>query len=95
MASNPRPARVWRTITPAALPQTAARRRIDPRRLRDPAEQKGAPERAEEQGQAASAVIQAMRHAGVTVAVAAIRVQREPFTGRGERAESSPQERAS
>jgi CRISPR-associated protein Csb2 len=82
------PARVWRSVTPAVLPQAAARRRVDPRRLRDPAEQKGAPERAEEQGQAAGAVIQALRHAGVSVAVAAIRVQREPFTGNGERAES-------
>jgi CRISPR-associated protein Csb2 len=41
--------RVWRTVTPAALPQFAARRRIDPRRLRDPAERKRASEFAEEQ----------------------------------------------
>ena len=27
--------RVWRTVTPAVLPQRAARRRIDPGKLRD------------------------------------------------------------
>jgi CRISPR-associated protein Csb2 len=84
-ASNP--ARVWRTVTPAALPQSACRRRIDPHRPHDPAERKGAPERAAEEHRARGAAIQAARHAGIAAGVAAVRVQREPFTGRGERAE--------
>lgn len=82
-----RPARVWRTVTPAALPPTVARRRVDPFRLRGPGELKGAPERGEEQIRAAGAVAQALRHAGVGAGVATIRVQREPFIGKGERAE--------
>ena len=81
------PARVWRTVTPAVLPQSAARRRMDPTCLGDPADRKGASERTTEQNRAAAAVIQALRHAGVGAGVTAIRVQREPFTGRGERAE--------
>jgi CRISPR-associated protein Csb2 len=86
--------RVWRTVTPAALPEFAARRRIDPRRLRDPAERKGASALAEEQDRAAGAVIQALRHAGIGTGAAAIRVQREPFSPNGERAESlAPQTR--
>jgi CRISPR-associated protein Csb2 len=82
------PARVWRTVTAAALAQSAARRRIEPARLRDPAERKGAPERTAEQNRAACAVIQSLRHAGIADGVAAIRVQREPFVGKGERAEA-------
>ena len=82
------PACVWRTVTPAVLAQAAARRRIDQTRLHDPAERKGAAERTAEQNRAAGAVIQALRHAGVTRHISAIRVQREPFTGKGERAEA-------
>jgi CRISPR-associated protein Csb2 len=58
-----RPTRAWRTVTPAVLPQQAARRRVDPARRR--AEAKGGAERAEEEGRAVSAVIQALRHAGI------------------------------
>jgi CRISPR-associated protein Csb2 len=79
--------RVWRTVTPAALPQIAARRRIDPTRLRDPAERKGAPERIAEENRSAGAIVQALRHAGVGASVTAIRVQREPFTRNGAPAE--------
>ena len=57
------PARLWHTTTPAALPQQAGRRRIDP--ARRGAETKGGAERAEEEGKAVSAVIQALRHADV------------------------------
>lgn len=80
-----RPHRVWRTVTPAALPEGARRRRIDPARKRE--EPKGGDERAREQARAAGAVRQALRHAGVGANVEAIRVQREPFEGKGARVE--------
>lgn len=77
--------RVWRTVTPAALPEGARRRRIDPARKRD--EAKAGRERATEQAKAAAAVCQALRHTGVRAAVEAVRVQREPFEGNGARVE--------
>jgi CRISPR-associated protein Csb2 len=84
------PAALWRTVTPAALPQEAARRRIDPARRR--AQAKGGAERAREETAAAqaaaAAVAQALRHAGVTARGEAVRVQREPFEARGARAEA-------
>jgi CRISPR-associated protein Csb2 len=80
--------RLWRTVTPAALPQSAARRRIDPSRIRDRSEQKGASERLQEQDRAVSAVVQALRHTGIGTTAEAIRVQREPFEQKGERAEA-------
>jgi CRISPR-associated protein Csb2 len=92
--------RVWRTVTPAALPEQAARRRIDPRRLREELaaarnnsntefkEAKPGRERLAEQHCAISAVVQALRHAGVAARPETIRVQREPFEGRGARAEA-------
>jgi len=79
-------ARLWRTVTPAALPERAARRRIDPSRMRE--EAKGGTERARENAAAASAVQQALRHAGIDAPAQAIRVQREPFEGKGARAEA-------
>jgi CRISPR-associated protein Csb2 len=78
--------RQWRTVTPAALPETAARRRIDPRRLRE--ETKNGHERAREQNIAATAVLQALRHVGIDAQVSTIRVQREPFDAKGARAEA-------
>lgn len=78
---------LWRTVTPAALPQHAARRRIEPSRIRDRAEQKDVSERLKEEAQAASAVRQALRHAGLDAPVESIRVQREPFETKGARAE--------
>jgi CRISPR-associated protein Csb2 len=77
--------RRWRTVTPAALPEQGARRRIDPKHRLD--EVKGGRERAEECALAAGAVVQALRHAGVAAHVRAIRVQREPFESNGERVE--------
>ncbi len=77
--------RVWRTVTPAALPGNAWRRRIEPTRKLD--EAKGGDERAAEQRQAAAAVCQALRHAGVRASVESIRVQREPFESAGSRVE--------
>ncbi len=78
--------RVWRTVTPAALPEDARRRRIDPARIRD--EPKAGLERANEQARAAAAVCQALRHAWVRTQVVAIRVQREPFEANGARVEA-------
>jgi CRISPR-associated protein Csb2 len=83
-----RPGRVWRTVTAAALPQAATRRRIDPANFRKPEEWKGAAERSREERRAADAIFQALRHGGVSTRIAAMRVQREPFTMRGIRAEA-------
>jgi CRISPR-associated protein Csb2 len=77
--------RVWRTVTPAALPEAARRRRIDPARQIDHA--KAGRERAREQECAAAAVCQALRHAEVRTAAQVIRVQREPFDMNGARVE--------
>lgn len=75
----------WQTITPAALPDSAKRRRIEPsRRLAEP---KDASERAHEQEQARVAVLTALRHAGFNLDVLDIVVQREPFQSHGARAE--------
>src|SRR5579871_807384 len=76
----------WRTVTPAALPETAKRRRIEP--TRRAAEAKRGAERATEQQRAAVAVVQALRHADVCDRVDSIRVQREPFDANGERVEA-------
>jgi CRISPR-associated protein Csb2 len=77
--------RRWRTVTPAALPDSVGRRRIDPeRRL---VEVKDGQERASECARAGGAVVQALRHAGVPARAEAIRVQREPFESNGERVE--------
>ena len=81
-----RVSRVWRTVTPAALPESAKRRRIDPARVT--AEAKGGVERIAEQGSAAAAVTQALRHIDERTQVDAIRAQREPFEARGQRAEA-------
>jgi CRISPR-associated protein Csb2 len=76
----------WRSLTPAALPESAKRRRIEPTlRL---AEAKNASERAYEQQQARLAVLTALRHAGCNVEVLLVEVQREPFQGQGVRAEA-------
>ena len=76
----------WRTVTPAALPDSAMRRRIDPDHQLD--EAKSGKERAQESAKAGAAVVQALRHAGVSVRAEAIRVQREPFEANGERVET-------
>ena len=66
---------IWRTITPAALPVMRTGRGTT-----------GAKRRTGE-AKAARAVMQALRHAGVTVPAESIRVQREPFDRNGTRAE--------
>ena len=77
---------VWRTVTPAALPESARRRRIDPERTSQ--EAKGGAERGAEQQRAAGAVFHALRHAQVRCRPEAIRVQREPFEAHGRRVEN-------
>lgn len=78
--------RVWRTVTPAALPEQARRRRIDPARKAE--EAKSGIEQCSELKRAAQAVRQALRHAGVRTAPEAIAVQREPFSAKGARVEA-------
>lgn len=77
--------RVWRTVTPAVLPEAVRRRRIDPARKAQEAKAVG--ERRAEQERAAAAVGQALRHAGVREGIHGIRVQREPFEANGRRVE--------
>jgi CRISPR-associated protein Csb2 len=79
-------ASVWRTVTPAALPEPVKRRRIDP--LRRPSEFKGGSERRSEQARAAEAVLQALRHAEIDARPSEIRLQREPFEANGDRVEA-------
>ncbi|MCB2262737.1 MAG: type I-U CRISPR-associated protein Cas5/Cas6 [Candidatus Thiosymbion ectosymbiont of Robbea hypermnestra] len=70
--------RLWQTVTPAVLPAQAPRKRIAPDH------RKGAAERLAGEAQALSAVHQALRHAGVASQVASLRVQRDPFTAKGQ-----------
>lgn len=79
-----KPSRMWRTVTPVALP-VAARRRIDPNQRR--ADAKSGQEKYQEHVAASFAVAQALRHAGVGSRVESVRVQREPFDQRGARVE--------
>jgi CRISPR-associated protein Csb2 len=81
-----RRSRLWRTVTPAPLPERAARWRIDPRKRRQ--EPKDDAERLREHAAAEWAVRQALRHACVTASTRSVRVQREPFDAKGQRAEA-------
>jgi CRISPR-associated protein Csb2 len=85
-AENHIGSRVWCTVTPAALPDSARRRRIEPTRVM--AEAKDGVERTGELARAAAAVAQALRHAEIRTRSEAIRVQREPFEANGERVEA-------
>ncbi len=78
-------ARVFRSVTPVALPEMGKRRRIEP--TRKLSEAKSGLERVVEISGARAAVIQALRHAGVRAAAEAIRLQREPFDTAGSRVE--------
>ncbi len=77
--------RCWRSVTPLAL-TTSRRRRNDPARTKE--EAKGAAERVREELRAKRVIRQALRHAAVGVSPTVVQVQREPFYGNGERAES-------
>lgn len=68
--------RLWRTVTPAALPAARHHGRI------------GGGARMVAEDRAGRAVAQALRHAGIAAAVDTIRVQREPFAAKGARAEA-------
>ncbi len=78
-------ARMFRTVTPVALPEEAKRRRIEP--ARRVADAKRGLQRVVEITGARAAVLQALRHAGVRVPVETIRAQREPFNAAGSRIE--------
>lgn len=75
----------WRTVTPAVLPETARRRRIDPARKIQ--EAKAGSERRSEHERAAAAARQALRHVGLREGIHAVRLQREPFEANGRRVE--------
>ena len=79
------PSRRWLSVTPLALPK-AKRRRIDPSRHADHA--KSGTERTAEERRAVAALQQSLRHAAVFTPVESVRVQREPFNRRGDRAEA-------
>lgn len=68
------PSRRWRSVTPVALPRTPHRGGGGAERLRSEAD-------------AAKALLQALRHAGLDSTAAAVRIQREPFDGNGTRAD--------
>lgn len=78
-------ARVFRSVTPVVLPEEGKRRRIEPTQKLSQA--KRGLERVLEVSAASAAVVQALRHAGVTAPVESIRLQREPFDGTGSRVE--------
>jgi len=78
-------ARVFRSVTPVVLPGEGKRRRIEP--TRKLAEAKRGLERVVEISGARAAVVQALRHAGVSAPAESIRLQREPFDGAGSRVE--------
>jgi CRISPR-associated protein Csb2 len=82
-----RPSRRWRSVTAVVLPQAAARRRIQPSN-RHHEGAKTAGERMAEEERAVAAVRVALRHAGIRANMLLARVQREPFDGRGARAEA-------
>jgi CRISPR-associated protein Csb2 len=83
-------ARVFRSVTPVALPEGAKRRRIEP--TRQTTEAKQGLERVVEIAVARAAVVQALRHAAVRAPVETIRAQREPFDAAGSRVESFAEE---
>lgn len=67
--------RLWRTVTPAALPVMRRRGKAC------------GSARAENEGDAAHAALQALRHAGIAAKAEVHCVQREPFEAKGARAE--------
>lgn len=84
--ANRREQRVWRSATAVALPEQGRRRRIEPSEL--PRSGKGGEERAGEEARARFCVAQAVRHADLRAGLKTVRVRREPFDARSERAEA-------
>lgn len=78
--------RIWRSITPLALPDNIAKRHIDLEQQGD--RKKTGTKRLAEHQLASAAVLQALHHAGIRTSVDSVRVQREPFSAKGERAET-------
>ncbi len=85
LRSAPTAQRVWRSVTPVALPEAAGRRRIDPAQIAEQA--KPAKERLAEEARARKALRTALRQAGVDARLLSCTVQREPFARKGARAE--------
>ncbi len=79
--------RLWRTVTPVVLPSFGAPGRRS--RADDPGDgfENGGAARAREEQEAVRSLRTALRHAGVDVGITRAVVQREPFEGRGARAE--------
>ena len=67
--------RIWRTITPAALPVSRSGRRS------------AGSKRVADENKASHAVMQALRHIGITTPLETVRIQREPFDRNGAKAE--------
>lgn len=76
--------RLWRSVTPLALP--TAPRHMGRTQVKEQA--KNGSERQAENRSATHAVMQALRHAGLRHRVNNVRLQREPFEAKGERAEA-------
>lgn len=76
---------IWRTQTPAALPESARRRRIDPDRVDE--ESKPGSERLDEEMNASKAIVRELRTTRLYPQLRSIRVQREPFETNGKRVE--------
>lgn len=85
-ASNGRGGCLWRTVTPAVLPEDPASRGVGSRRNTD--QRKVGSVRAAELTRASGSVLQALRHARISTPIGSIRVQREPFEAKGTRAEA-------
>jgi CRISPR-associated protein Csb2 len=64
------PSRLWRSVTPVALPNPPGRARTGG-------------ERANAESSVAASLAAAVRHAGIEARVVDVRIQREPFQGRG------------
>lgn len=79
-------ARIWRSVTALALPESARRRRIEPSKQRE--EAKGARERLTEEASAVQGVRDALRHAEIEGLAVSVKVQRAPMDRRGSNAES-------
>ncbi len=77
-----RVARLWRSVTPLALPEDAKRH------AKFRKDGKDGKARANEQQRVCHAVMQALRHVSQREKVVGLRVQREPFYAKGERAET-------
>lgn len=76
----------WRTVTPAVLPENQVVRGMGSRGGRN--QRKSGSDRMSDIGNAASNVLQALRHAKIRARANGVRVQREPFDAKGARAEA-------